>query len=631
MPFSTSTRQTPDFAAPGSAAGLSHSRIRSEIPDQLKWDTSHIYDSWEVWEADLASLDPLIVKLSGFKGRLAEGAETLLAGSQLAEQISKTMAKLGGYSHLNFDTDQRDNNVNAAFQKVLHVGSRISQAIAWFTPEVLALGETKVMSWIDATPGLLPYRFGYSEAFRKQQHVLDEAGEHLLSLNQRLAQAPSQAYEMLTTADIKWPEVTLGDGNRLTVSPSRYSTLLETNRNQDDRRKAFEAMMATYQASANTFASLYHSVCQRDWYYTQARKYPDCLTADLNDDLIPTALYNNLVEITKQGFEPVQRYHQLRKQYLGLETYHQYDTALALLESHRVYPYEEVQQMVIESVAPLGTDYQNRVLKAFGGRWIDVFETDGKRSGAYSAGVYGVHPYILLNYTGTLDYAFTVAHEMGHTIHTLLSQESQPFATSGYTIFVAEVASTMNEALFLDYLLRNTKDPRERALLIERSVDQILGTFYAQVRFAEFEWRVHQAVEKGESITSQNLNSRFEASFKQMYGNSVEFDPQSVIGWARIPHIFRTPFYVYQYATSFAASTSLAQQIIPQYGVPLDDTHRSEAISKYLNLLRSGGNDHPIEQLKKAGVDLTRPIAVQAVVDLLSLRVTQLEEALASI
>jgi len=601
---------------------------RDGIASIYKWDPNHIYPSWEAWQKDLEQIPVLVGKVIALKGRLAEGSAVLAELYELSDTIGMTFSKLGCYSHLYFDSDQRDNQVNAYRQQVSIAGAKLSSELSWITPELLSIKQETIEKWLNEDPRLEPHRFGLMETFRLQKHILDEAGEKLLSYASQIKQIPGNAYEMLTTADAQWPEVELSTGLTRITEPT-YSEILNTNRNQEDRRKAFQAVMGVYKASINTYATLYDGVCQRDWCNTQSRKYESSLHRALEGDNIPIALYSNLIEVTRSGVGSVQRYHRLRKRALKLESYDLYDGAIPLIDYKKRYPFDAVQQIVSKAVAPLGEEYVALLKKAFGSGWIDVYENEGKRTGAYSMGVYGVHPYMLLNYNDTLDYVFTVAHEMGHTLHTLYSHESQPFATAHYTIFVAEVASTMNEALLLEYLVNQADDPAERIVLLERAIDQALGTYFAQVRFAEYEWEAHKLVEAGKPITAQTLDGITRQQLEETYGNCASLDPLYSHVWARIPHFFRTPFYVYQYATSFAASAKLSLDIIPKPNESeLQRKSREAAVERFLTLLRSGGNDHPIEQLKKAGVDLTAPETIQSVLDLFDKRVSQLEETL---
>jgi len=343
----------------------------------------------------------------------------------------------------------------------------------------------------------------------------------------------------------------------------------------------------------------------------------------LNIGNVPTTVYENLVNNVKSGSAPLQRYYQLRKKALKLDSYHVYDGSLPLVEFELSYDYDSLLPMLVQSVAPLGKDYQEMYKQATSTGWVDVFESEGKNSGAYSAGVYGIHPFMLTNYSGTLEAAFTMAHELGHCMHSMLSQKYQPYITSEYTIFVAEVASTLNEALFLDYMLERSKDPRERIRLLQQTIDNIDGTYYMQAMLADFERRAHGLAEQGQPITADALKGLYKQMWGEYYGNSVEYEDLLGIRWSRISHFYDTPYYVYQYATSFAASAKIHQDITSK-----DPKVRKAALDRYLTLLKSGGNDYPMEQLKKAGVDLSQPATMQAMVAELDRLVTQLDAEL---
>jgi oligoendopeptidase F len=472
-------------------------------------------------------------------------------------------------------------------------------------------------------PPLALYRFAIDELFRQQAHVLDGEGERLLSLASRLQEAPGEAYEALSTADAQWPTITLSSGEPVTVTYGQYRAILATSRVQSDRAQAFTALHELFAANRNTYAALYGAVLQRDWFAARARRYASTLEAALFGNDIPSAVVENLVETTRAGTAPLQRYHRLRKRALGLETYHVYDTAVPLVESDARYDYEPVLDWIVESVAPLGADYQARLRHGFAHRWIDVYETPGKRSGAYSAPVYGVHPYMLLNWNHTLDAVFTLAHEMGHSMHTLYSHERQPFVYSGYTIFVAEVPSTLSEALLLESLLSRSTSPRERALLLTHAIDEVVGTFYTQVMFADFELRTHRLAEQGEPITADGLGELYFDLLREYNGEVLDYDALSRVTWARIPHFFNSPYYVYQYATCYASTARLVGDFLQPAGPARDD-----AVARYLDLLGAGGSDHPMTLLLRAGVDLRDPATVGAVVHQLDGMVTRLEDEL---
>src|SRR4051812_29210553 len=469
------------------------------------------------------------------------------------------------------------------------------------------------------------YRFVVENLYRQQEHVLDEAGEKLMSLASRMAQAPYDAYAALSTADARFPKIRLSTGEEVTVSYGQYRAILATRPQQADRENAFVALHDTYKASLNTYASLYNSVCQRDWFHARARGYTSTLDAALHGDNIPPSVVENLITTTRAGVSPLRRYHQLRRRMLKVPSYHVYDFSIPLVSFDKKYDYEQVLDWIVEAVKPLGPDYQALMRKGFASRWIDVYENEGKRSGAYSAPVYGIHPYMLLNYTDTMDDVFTTAHEMGHSMHTILSHESQPFIYSDYTIFVAEVPSTLSEALLLEYMLARSTDPTERIVLLQHAIDNITGTFFTQVLFADYELRAHRLAEQDRPITAEILTDTYTQLLKDYYGDAVDLNPFTGITWSRIPHFFNSPYYVYQYATCFASAAKIAKQIMAK------DGGSAEARDRFLPLLRAGGSDYPMELLRTAGVDLSQPDTVLAVVEQLDDLVTLLEKELAAL
>ena len=602
------------------------SRNRAEIDDKYKWNLDDIFSSWEEWEDGYRKLEAGIDRYAALKGMLAEGPDRLLAAYRLADELGQLAYRVWYLPSLQYDEDQRDNAVNARRQQVQILFARLQQAQSWFNPELLAIPLETVRGWLDASEPLRVYRFAIEDLYRQQEHVLDEKGERLMSLSSRLASAPNDAYWALSTADAKFPKVTLSRGEEVTVSYGQYRAILATRREQADREVAYRALYETYKASVNTYATLYNGVCQRDWFHARARGYSSTLAAALHGDKIPTAVVENLIETTRAGTEPLRRYHRLRRRVLGVPTYQVYDFAIPLVTHDKKYEYDDVLEWIVTGVAPLGPEYQRRMREGFTGRWIDVYENEGKRSGAYSAPVYGTHPYMLLNYTDTLDDVFTLAHEMGHSMHTILSHETQPFIYSGYTIFVAEVPSTLSEALLLDYMLERSTDPDERIVLLQHAIDNITSTFYTQVLFADFELRAHRLAEDDKPITAEILTETYTTLLKDYYGDAVDLNDLTGVTWARIPHFFNSPYYVYQYATCFASAAKLAREITSG-----NAASRAEARERYLTLLRSGGNDHPMQQLKKAGVDLSSSDTVRAIIEQLDTLVTRLEAELAAV
>ena len=598
------------------------SRNRGEIADRFKWQVTDIFQSWEEWDAAYKQLEAGVEQYASLKGSLSKGAESLLAAFELSGQLGQLAYRVWYYPSLQYDEDQRDNTINARRQQVQILFAKWKQADSWFSPELLQIPINTVRAWMLTEEKLKIYRFAVENLYRQQEHVLDDAGERLMSLSSRLSSAPNDAYWALSTADAKFPKITLSSGEEVTVSYGQYRAILATRHEQADREKAFVALHETYKASLNTYASLYNAVCQRDWFHARARGYKSALEAALHGDNIPTSVVENLIASTRAGVAPLRRYHQLRRRMLKVPSYHVYDFSIPLVSFDKKYDYDQVLDWIVEAVAPLGPDYQALMRKGFASRWIDVYENEGKRSGAYSAPVYGVHPYMLLNYTDTMDDVFTTAHEMGHSMHTILSHETQPFIYSDYTIFVAEVPSTLSEALLLEYMLEHSTDPTERIVLLQHAIDNITGTFFTQVMFADYELRAHRLIERDQPMTAEILTEIYTQLLKDYYGDAVDLNPYTGLTWSRIPHFFNSPYYVYQYATCFASAAKLAKQIMGGGPQALD------ARDRFLNLLRAGGSDYPMELLRKAGIDLSQPDTVLAVVDQLNDLVTRLEAEL---
>jgi oligoendopeptidase F len=613
-----------NLAATAEASAGTELRDRAQIPDRFKWNLTHIFPDWTAWQSAYEGLEAKIGRFAALQGTLVGGPDPLLAALQLRDEIGQLEYKVWYFAALWYDQDQRDNQINARRQQVQILFAKAAQASAWFDPELLTIPPETVRGWIAARGGLAVYRFAIEDLYRQQEHVLDDRGERLLSLASRFESTPNDAYAALSTADAKFPTV-VSDGAQVTLTYGQYRAILATNRNQADRAASFDAYHQVFAANVNTYASLYNGVLQRDWFHSQSRGYQTTLDMALHGNDIPTAVVENLIEATKQGTGPLQRYHRLRRRVLGLSSYHVYDNLVPLVDFDRKYPYEAVLEWLPASVASLGADYQRQLRENLSGQWIDVYENAGKRSGAYSAPVYGVHPYMLMNYNDTLDAVFTLAHEAGHSMHTLLSHAHQPFVYAGYTIFIAEVPSTLSEALFLDYLLERATDERERIVLLQHAIDGIVGTFYTQVMFADYELQAHRLVEEGKPVTADALSGIYFDLLKAYHGDAIDYDDLSRVTWARIPHFYSTPYYVYQYATCFASSAQLIRQLTSR-----SDADRAEAIERYLTLLKAGGSDHPMTLLRRAGVDLSRPETVRAVVDQLDALVTRLEQALAN-
>jgi oligoendopeptidase F len=620
LPWTSVLAATALALAANTAQTQTAPRARADIPAEFKWDFSPIYANWEAWEAGMTSLQQKMDAFPALKGTLAQGPSAVLKAYQAFDEIGKLQYLTYRYPQLQRDVDTRDQAVAGRFQRVMAVFAKFDTATSWFTPEMLKIPQATMQKWLDETPALAPYRFPILENYRQQAHVLDEAGERLLSLAGPFNRTPQATYQELSTSDIKFPTIKQSDGKEVTLTYGNYSALLENNPNQADRGMAAAAHVGTYGATVNTYAAIYNGLAQRNWYLAQARNFPSTLDAALDGNHIPRTVVETLVDATRQGTAPLQRYLRLKQRLLGLKEFHPYDNFVPVFRSDKTYPYAQAREAVLASVAPLGTDYVAKYRRFVTGGRIDVYENPGKKSGAYQAGVYGVGPYLLLNHNDTLDSVFTLAHEGGHAMHTVLSYETQPFVTSDYTIFVAEVASTTNERFLLEHLLKQTSDPKERFLLLQHAVQEIVNTFYTQVMFADFELQAHRRVEKGEPITAEVLNNLYAGLLKTYYGDAVTVDDFYKYTWTRISHFFDTPYYVFQYATCFASSAQLFKAMT---NGPV--AARKVATERYLTMLRSGGNDHPMEQLKKAGVDLTQRATIQAVIDQMDELVTRME------
>lgn len=583
---------------------------RSEIDNKYKWNMNDFYSDWSEWDRELEELKAMMKEIPQYKGKIKEDSKKFIELIQLEEKMGRLLDKLYVYVYMLKDLDSKDETSSVKLQEIQSVYTEYSVSAAWITPEILEIPQATMEKWIEENPELKDQRFGLMEIYRLQGHVLDEGKEKLLSYYGQYMGAPHDIYAELSISDMKWNEVKLSDGYEGPVTNGVYSKVLATNRNQEDRKKAFEALYGAFNNNKNTYGAIYRALLQRDVASAKGRNYGSSLEKALEPKNVPTEVYTTLLKSAIDNNAPLQRYVNLRKKALGLKEYHYYDNSINIVEYDKNFDYDVAKEMVYNSVAPLGEDYSKKMNTAISEGWIDVFETENKRSGAYSIGVYDVHPYMLLNYQSTLDDVFTLAHELGHTLHTMLSNENQPYATHNYTIFVAEVASTFNERLLLDYMIKNSNDPIEKIALIEQALGNIVGTFYIQTLFANYEYQAHKLIEEGKAVTPDVLSGIMDNLFKEYFGDTITMDELQKIIWARIPHFFNSPYYVYQYATSFASSANLYDRITNEkYSVE----ERESAKEAYLTLLKSGGNDHPMSQLKKAGVDLEKEESFHAV------------------
>ena len=595
---------------------------RESIDNKYKWNLSDIYANWESWEKDLENLKEIIKEIPTFETSITADEKKFIELIKLEEKIQRMIDKLYLYPYMLRDLDSKDVVSAEKMQIIEHIYSEYSVISSWIVPKILEIPKETMDKWIERNPELREHRFGLNELYRLKEHVLDKDKEKLLSYFSQYMGAVNDIYDELSISDIKWNEVQLSNGEKVQVTNAMYSKILEENKCQDDRRKAFEALYNSYFINRNTYAAIYRGQIQRDVAGMKAKNYKSTLERALESNNIPVDVYLNLIGSAKENSAPLKKYIELRKKYLGISEYHYYDNQIKIVDYKKEFTYENAKDIVLESVLPLGKEYQNNLSTAISEGWLDVFETPNKRSGAYSLNIYDVHPYMLLNFNGTLDSVFTLAHELGHTLHSMYSTKHQPYATHDYTIFVAEVASTFNEKLLLDHMLKISTDKNERIALIEEAIGNIVGTYYLQSLFANYEYEAYKLVENGTPITADTLDKIMDRLFKEYFGEELTMDELQKIIWARIPHFFNSPYYVYQYATSFSASSKLYDKITNE---KYSEAERKESLEKYLNLLKSGGSDFPINQLKDAGVNLLEKENFEAVAMELS-RLTELLE-----
>ena len=594
---------------------------RKTIEQKYKWNLNDIYENYDMWESDLEKFEKLTKEVPKYKGQIKNNSEKFVELELLMEKIARLLDRLYLYPYMLKDLDSTDEITSIKMQEIEMIYTKFGTETAWIAPEMLEIPEETMNEWIKKHPELEERRFGLSEMYRLRKHVLSEDKEQLLSHFSQFMGSSSDIYGELSISDMKWNTVKLSTGEEITVSNGVYSKILATNRNQEDRKLAFEALYKSYENSKNTFAAIYRAIIQQNVASCNARSYESCLDRALENKNIPKEVYFSLVNSAQENTAPLRRYIELRKKALKLKEYHYYDNSINIVDYNKVFKYDDAKEIVLNSVKPLGEDYQAKMKRAISEGWLDVFETKNKRSGAYSINIYDVHPYMLLNYQETMDAVFTLAHELGHTLHSMHSSEAQPYSTADYTIFVAEVASTFNERLLLDYMLENSDDSLEKIALLEQALGNIVGTYYIQTLFASYEYEAHKMIEEYKAVTPDILSDIMYNLFKKYFGESITIDELQKIIWSRIPHFFRSPFYVYQYATSFASSAKLYENL----------KTNPESREKYLTLLKSGGNNHPMEQLKLAGVDLTKKESFDSVAKEFDRLLDVLEEELKKI
>ena len=571
-------------------------RERKDIPQKDTWALEDLYATDADWEKALARMQARMPELSEFEGKLAQNGQTLCAFLALLEELDTQAESLGNYAMRRGDQDTRDANYQAMNGKFISAVTELSAGLSFATPEIMAIPEESLEDFYADCPRLERYRRYLTDQRRKKAHTLSAAEERLLAAAAEMAGAPDSIYSSLLNADLTYPDAIDSEGKPHSLSQSTFVPLEESG-DRVLRKSAYENLYHTLNGMRNTAAGLLDAQNKQQKFYATARKYSSAREAALDGTNVPLSVYDNLIEAVHRNLDKMHRYVRLRKKLLGVDQLHFYDIYTPLVQDlNKSIPYEQAKQTVYDALHPLGEDYRKILKEGFDNRWIDVYENRGKRTGAYSAGT-KVHPYVLLNYTGSLDSEFTLAHEMGHALHSYLSNKHQNPIDSDYVIFVAEVASTCNEALLMEYLLKRTRDKKERAYLINYFLDQFKGTIYRQVMFAEFEKTMGEMVDGGQTLTADVLCAEYRRLAELYYGPDMEVDEEIAIEWARIPH-FYYDYYVFQYATGYAAAIALSRRILSE-GEP--------AVKDYLGFLSGGCSKSPIDLLKGAGVDMTGP------------------------
>jgi oligoendopeptidase F len=586
-------------AAATVVAGAAQQRERSAVPDRYKWDLSQIYPSDQAWRTAREKLVSELASIRPFRGTLGSSAAKLADAVELTSRLSKDFSRLYVYASMMSDQDTRVSSYQGMQQEMTQLGATFSAETSFMEPEILKIDPAKVDSFIAGEPRLKVYGFYLHDILRRRTHTLSDSEEKILANSSVVASAPSDTYGILSNADFPYPSVTLSDGKSVKLDSSAFN-LYRAVPSRADREKVMSSFFGSLGAFRATFGSTLSGQVQSDVFYAKARNYNSALERSLDAANIPTTVYTRLIEGVNRGLPTFHRYLNLRKRMMGVSELHYYDLYAPLVSSvDLAYTVEDAEKHVLAALKPLGADYAAAANRAFNERWIDMYPTPGKRSGAYSnGGAYDVHPYMLINYNGKYNDVSTIAHELGHTMQSYLSNKTQPYPLADYPIFVAEVASTFNEALLIDYMLKTIKDDPTKLSLLGNYLEGIKGTVFRQTQFAEFELRAHEMAEKGEPLTGDALAKLYADITKKYYGHDKGVcivDDYIQHEWSFIPHFYRN-FYVFQYATSFTASAALSEKVLA--GDPA-------ATTRYLTFLSSGGSKYPIDLLKDAGVDMT--------------------------
>ncbi|MBU8790763.1 oligoendopeptidase F [Oceanobacillus caeni] len=591
---------------------------REEVPVEKTWKLEDIFETDDLWKKEFEQLQKDIPEITKFQGKLSESADTLYNLFKLQDELGERLGKLYTYAHMRYDQDTTNSFYQAMNAQAETVLTLASSSMSYVVPEILTMDEAKLESFLQEKKELQEYNKVLDEINRQRPHVLSEKEEVLLAEASEALSTGSQTFSMLNNADLPFPAIKDENGEEIDLTHGRYSRFMES-KDRRVRKDAFKAMYDTYGQFKNTFASTLSGTVKTHNFSAKVRNYDSARQSALDNNNIPEEVYDNLVEAVNDKLPLLHRYIELRKKVLGVDELHMYDMYTPLVKDVEMkISYDEAKDYVIKGLKPLGEEYGKILEQSFENRWIDVVENKGKRSGAYSSGAYGTNPYVLLNWQDNVNNTFTLAHELGHSLHSYYTRKNQPYRYGNYSIFVAEVASTCNEALLNDYMLKNLEDEKEKLYLLNHFLEGFRGTVFRQTMFAEFEHDIHVQAKNGEALTADKLTEIYYALNKKYYGDAVVSDEEIGLEWARIPH-FYYDYYVYQYATGYSAATALANQIL---------TEGDPAVERYLEFLKAGSSDDPIEVLKKAGVDMTSKQPILGALDVFEEKLNEMEKLL---
>ena len=596
--------------------GTNAIKKRDDIAGEFKWKLEDIYPDEKLWEEDFNSIKKLAEEVNELKGTLSGSAEALLKVLQLSDELGRKSEKLYVYSRMRRDENNANHHYQALFDRAEGLSIQAGSITSFIVPEILTIPEQDLNVFMQTNNDLAVYKHSIDEILRQKEHVLSPEEERLMAMSADLSMASGNIFTMLNNADIKFPVIKDEEGNEVELTKGRFGSFMESS-DRRVRKDTFTGFYSSYRSLINTLGASLSSSVKKDIFYSRARKYNSAREASLDGDNVPVEVYDRLIESVHAHLDLMYRYMAIRKKLLGITELHFYDIYTPLVKEYKMeVPYAKAKETVVNALKPLGAEYISLLQEGFDGGWIDVYENEGKTSGAYSWGSYDTNPYVLMNYDNKLDDMFTLAHEMGHSLHSWYSHHAQPYVYSQYSIFVAEVASTVNESLLIDYLLQNTRDKQEKIYLINHYLEQFRGTVYRQTMFAEYEKIIHERAEQGEALTPDLLKQIYRDLNRLYYGPDIVMDEEIDLEWARIPH-FYSAFYVYKYATGFSTATALKEQILHE-GQP--------AVERYLHFLKSGSTDYPINLLKNAGVDLLTPEPVNDALQYFGQLLDQLEE-----